>query len=207
MSIQSARRQLTAMERAVQCSVLGARTRTIAALTGMSQSEIVRLLGDDRPVARGRCPDSVEWYHRANVLERTEASFVVVRCVTAMKLHFDPVESLLHAYELYKRRFDERQRISFDRAFELTARSCGLWKGFERKLSIATCRSCHGDYLTVLTNLPGSPADCPFCSLIRRYYLDPRLQQEFPERSCCDQLDVIEQIATLAPMPDARDTP
>ena len=186
------------MERAVQCSVLGARTSTIAILTGMSQTDILRLLGDDRPVARGRCPDSVEWYHRANVLERAEASFVVVRCVTAMKLHFDPVESLLHAYALYRRRFDERQRISFDRAFELTARSCGLWKGFERKMSVATCRSCRGDYLTVLTNLPGSSVDCPFCSLIRRYQLDPRLQQQFPERSCGDQREVFEHIASMA---------
>lgn len=49
-------------------------------------------------------------------------------------------------------------------------------------MSLVTCKACQRDYLTVLTSLPGLPADCPYCALVRRYARDPRLQLGFPAR-------------------------
>lgn len=182
MSTESAKRLIIAMERAMRCIALGARTRTIHRLTGLTPAEIERLLGPNAAVARGRHPDSTDWYHNATLLERAEASLVVVRCCRGISFQFEPEDALLSAYERHMRMFGKAPRISFDRAFDLTAQVCGLWIASERTMSLVTCKACQRDYLSVLTNLPGLPADCPYCALVRRYARDPRLQQGFPAR-------------------------
>lgn len=182
MDTERARRQVVAIERAVRCAALGARTRTIHSLTGLTPSEIARLLGRGATSASGRHPDSSDWYHNATLLERAEASLIVVRCCQGIDLKFEPQDALLSAYERHLRMFGAAPRISFDRAFDLAAQACGLWTARHQTMSVVTCRACRRDFLSMLTTLPGAPADCPFCALVRRYARDPRLQHGFPTR-------------------------
>lgn len=186
------------MERAIRCAALGARIRTIRRLTGLGSTEIARLLGPDAVVARGRHPDSTDWYHNATLLERAEASLVVVRCCRGISFQFDPEDALVSAYERHLRMFEGTPRISFDRAFDLTAQVCGLWIATEQTMSLVTCKACQRDYLSVLTNLPGLPVDCPHCALVRRYTRDPRLQLGFPARRLPENLS-LETLTSLFP--------
>lgn len=182
----------------MRCIALGARARTIHRLTGLTPVEIEKLLGPSPALARGRHPDSTDWYHNATLLERAEASLVVVRCCRGISFQFEPEDALLSAYERHMRMFGGAPRISFDRAFDLTAQVCGLWIAPEPTMSLVTCVACQRDYLSVLTNLPGLPADCPHCALVRRYARDPRLQSGFPARRLPADFS-LELLASLLP--------
>ena len=95
MNLNYAERHIRALGLAKECAALGARIRTIEYVTGLAHGEIGRLFFPDRASApRGRAPDSPDWYHNANLLNRAEASILVSIYRRIRKLGFDPAEAL-----------------------------------------------------------------------------------------------------------------
>ena len=117
-----AERHIRALALAKECAALGARMRTIAYVTGLAHAQLIHLFFADRASApRGRPPDSPDWYHGANLLNRTEASIFVSIYRRIRELGFAPGEALVAGYKHYLSVCRAHPRISFDRAFDLAA--------------------------------------------------------------------------------------
>jgi hypothetical protein len=176
-------RQIRALALAQQCAAHGARVRTISRITGMNPRDLLRLLFPERQsVPRGRAPDSPEWYHRANLLYRAEASIVMSIYRRLRTADFSGGEALLGAYRQYVGVCQPPHRISFDRAFDLAAHTDGLWLTESRSFSLVVCPACHSEFLAAFGSVAMSNDQCPFCKLVQRYGTDPRVQSSFPAR-------------------------
>ena len=177
-------RHIHSLSIAKTCADLGARLRTITYITGLEHNELVRLLFvDERSAPRGRPPDSSEWYHQANLIEKVEAAMVVVVYCRMRDLGFGPVEALVGSFKHYRDQCAQTPRISFDRAFDLVCHIQGIWIADRPHLALAACPSCKSRYLTGVGESPGQCRACPFCKLIKRYRCDKRVQATFPSRS------------------------
>ena len=149
----------------------------------MAGRDLLRLLFPDRQaVPRGRPPDSPEWYHSANLLNRAEASIVMSTYGRLRAAGFSTRESLLGAYRHYGRLCEPPHRISFDRAFDLASHTDGVWLAQSHSFSIVTCPACRCEFLAAYGAIATSNDECPFCKLVRRYGTDPRVQTAFPAR-------------------------
>jgi len=176
-------RQLRALHLAKECAALGARVRTIHHLTGTPPRELLFLLFPDRcNVPRGRPPDSPEWYHGANLLNRTEASIAVALYRRLRFGGFPAAEALVGAYQHYRSICEAPLRISFDRAFDLAAHTDGIWFARTQSFSLVQCPACRSQFLAAYGTLPRSNDECPFCKLVQRYSVDQRVQASFPVR-------------------------
>jgi hypothetical protein len=174
-------RQILALALARECAAHGARVRTISHLTGMNPRDLLRLLFPDRQrVPRGRSPDSPEWYHGTNLLNRAEASIVMSIYHRLRAAGFGGGEALLGAYSRYAGVCQAPHRISFDRAFDLAAHTDGLWLTETRSFSLVVCPACHSEFLAAFGSVALSNDDCPFCKLVQRYRTDSRVQSSFP---------------------------
>jgi flagellar transcriptional activator FlhC len=172
--------RVRALATARACAAFGARPKTVHHLTGLRTQEIQRLLFTHRgPHLRGRAPDTPEWFHRANLPSRCEASIVVVSFLRIRSMGFSGTDALIEAYRYYRSMHPAPSRISFDRAFDLVAHSTGLW--FARCASFCTswCPHCHAEYLGALGGRSTAPSACPFCQILRRYDRDPRLTTDY----------------------------
>ena len=184
MDTNYADRHIRALEVAKECAALGARSRTIEFVTGLSHGEVGRLFFPDRALApRGRPPASPEWYHSANLLSRAEASIFVSIYRRIRELGFGPAEALVSGYKHYQQVCSVRPRISFDRAFDLASHTDGLWIVRVRNFSLLTCSICTSQYVASLSAHATTSRDCPFCKLVKRYPRDPRLQTSFPVKA------------------------
>ena len=189
--------QIRALTLAKGCAALGARVRTISHLTGMNPRDVLRLLFPDRQsVPRGRSPDSPEWYHGTNLLNRAEASIVMAICRRLRRADCHAGESLLGAYRHYVGVCQPPHRISFDRAFDLAAHTDALWLTETRSFSLVRCPNCHSEFLAAFGSVARSNEHCPFCKLVQRYGTDARLQSSFPARPLIAPSDV--QMGMLA---------
>ncbi|MFO1195141.1 MAG: FlhC family transcriptional regulator [Rhodoferax sp.] len=209
--------QIRALTLAKGCAAHGARVRTISHLTGMNPRDVLRLLFPDRQnVPRGRSPDSPEWYHATNLLNRAEASIVmaIFRRLRCADCHAG--EALLGAYRHYAGVCQPPHRISFDRAFDLAAHTDGLWLTATRSFSLVTCTLCHSVFLAAFGSVARSNEHCPFCKLVRRYGTDARLQSSFATRPLFAPSDMqLGMLALLrgpnsttgAPFPRSRSDP
>jgi hypothetical protein len=176
-------RQIRALSLARDCAAHGARVRTISHLTGLNPRDVLRLLFPDRQrVPRGRSPDSPEWYHGTNLLNRAEASIVAAIFRRLRRADCGAGEALLGAYRHYVGVCQPSHRISFDRAFDLAAHTDGLWLTATQSFSLVRCPSCHSEFLAAFGSTARSNEHCPFCKLVRRYGTDARLQSSFPTR-------------------------
>ena len=186
MNTNYVERHIQALAVAMQCAALGARSRTIEYITGLSHGEIGRLFFADRSAApRGRPPASPEWYHSANLLNRADASIFVSIYRRIRELGFRPGEALVSGYKHYRQVCSAHPRISFDRAFDLASHVDGLWLVRSPNFSVLACPRCKSQYVAA----PGGRAvasDCPFCKLVKRYERDPRLQASFPVKPLPD---------------------
>ncbi|WP_157271186.1 FlhC family transcriptional regulator [Azohydromonas aeria] len=179
--------RLQALKLAQACAELGARVRTIAALTGLPARELLELLFPDRQaVPRGRPPASPDWYHTANLLNRAEASIAMVLYRRLCDAGFPPPEALVGAYRHYRGVCEPPHRISFDRAFDLAGHTDGLWFTTVRSFSLVACPACHSTFLAACGTIALSNEECPFCKLVQRYGTDPRVQASFPVRPLAD---------------------
>jgi hypothetical protein len=176
-------RHIRSLSLAKTCADLGARMRTIAYVTGICHNELVRLFFvDEHSAPRGRPPDSAEWYHQANLIEKVEAAIVVVVYCRMRALGFGPADALVGGFMRYREQCAQTPRISFDRAFDLVCRTQGIWTSDCPHLSILLCPSCKSRYLSGLGESATQSYACPFCKLIKRYHYDKRVRATFPQR-------------------------
>ena len=187
MATQRAQWQARALSLAQECAQLGGRARTIHLLTGMPLPEIQRLFFVDPSSApRGRAPDSPEWYHAANLLNRTQASIFCAIYMRLRKAGIAAEDALVGSYRNYLTACPPPHRISFDRAFDLAAHTDGghgRWFSKRPAFCVVTCKHCASEYLTNVGVQSTTAQDCPFCKLLQRYECDPRLQRSFPQPS------------------------
>lgn len=187
MNTNYAERHIRALGLAKECAALGARIRTIEYVTGLAHGEIGRLFFPDRASApRGRAPDSPDWYHNANLLNRAEASIFVSIYRRIRKLGFDPAQALVSGYKHYLQVCSVRPRIGFDRAFDLASHMDGLWIVRAPNFSLITCPTCASQYVTSISAKLVSNNECPFCKLVKRYPRDSRIQTSFPVKALPD---------------------
>lgn len=176
-------RRLRLLALAQACVCLGARVRTITCLTGVPHREVLRhFFPERRTVPRGRSPDSPEWHHTTNLLDRAEASIVLALYCRLQAGGLPPVEALLGAYRHYLGVRPPPQRVSFDRAFDLVAHTDARWLVQERSFAVITCPHCQAEHLTAIGTVAHLGGPCPFCALVGRYRRDQRLQASFPTR-------------------------
>ena len=173
-------RQLELLRQARELSSLGARLRTIHALTGLQPRQLQRMFFPqaDR-IPRGRAPDSGEWYHQANLIRQVDAC-VLASCFSHMhKQGWDPVDALIASYRTYQARAHGGASISMDRAFCLISHLLGLWQVRAPTLALDRCQSCACRFLVAYGASTGAPRHCPLCKLRARFDIDPRLRLTF----------------------------
>ena len=183
MSIETkyAERHIRSLNIAKDCADLGARLRTIGHVTGLSHRELTDLFftdGTSHP--RGRAPESPDWYHGANLLDRVEASIFAVIYRRIRDLGFGPDDALVSGYRHFKDACRRQPRINFDRAFDLASHVDGIWLSSQPNFSLLTCPVCASRYIAAVSIAPLSNHECPFCKLVDRYPRDPRIQTLFP---------------------------
>jgi flagellar transcriptional activator FlhC len=189
MAATYAERHIRALGLAKECAALGARSRTIEYVTGLSHAEIIRLFFPDGALApRGRPPSSPEWYYTANLINKAEASIFVSIYRRIRVLQFGPAEALVSAYKHYLQ-VCVKPRISFDRAFDLASRVDGLWIVSAPNFSLMLCPACASQYVDSVGEGPSNNENCPFCKLVKRYAHDPRLQASFPAKASPDLVE------------------
>ena len=180
-NISHAERHIRALALAKECTALGARIRTVGYVTGLPHAQLTHLFFTGRTLAqRGRAPDSPEWYHSANLLNRTEASIFVSIYRRIRELGFGPAEALVSGYRHYLTVCRHQPRINFDRAFDLASHMDGLWTVQTPSFSLVTCPVCTSQYVTSISVNPTTNHECPFCKLVKRYRRDPRIRTSFP---------------------------
>jgi hypothetical protein len=198
-----AERRIRSLKIAKDCAELGARFRTICCITGLTNREVNNLFfADSQSIPRGRPPESPEWYHSANLLNRVEASIVISTYRRIRDLGFAPAEALVAGYRHYQAACRQRPRVSFDRAFDLVSHVDGLWLATKPNLSLLTCDNCEAQYVATASTHPVSSQDCPFCKLLARYRLDARIQAAFPLRDLSDQATLESSLLALSREPD-----
>lgn len=182
-----AERHIRALALAKECVALGARIRTVAYVTGLPHGQLTHLFFSDCTLAqRGRAPDSPDWYHSANLINRTEASIFLSIYRRIRELGFGPTEALVAGYRHYLTVCRNHPRIHFDRAFDLASHMDGLWTVRTPSFSLVTCPTCTSQYVTSVSAHPTTNHECPFCKLVKRYRRDPRLQTSFPVNALPD---------------------
>ena len=169
-------RQLSQAQRYVE---LDARLITVQRLSGLMPRELQRWFyrhPDD--VHRGRAPCATEWYQYANLIQRVDAALVTILFYRHYARGLAAEDALLSAYQGYRELSLRKPRIDFDHAFDLAAHTVGLWLTNTPRLSVTVCTTCRSETLT--DHGRKVPLRCPFCQLLQRYSLDPRLQVHVP---------------------------
>lgn len=180
-------RHLRAVRLAQDCASLGARIRTIQHITGISPREVQRLFfPDPQATPRGRPPNSLEWYHAANLIDRAESSIFISMYRRLRTTGFGAGETLVSAYRGYQAICQCPHRISFDRAFDLASHTDGIWLARAPVFEVLTCSVCASEFLAAIGTSARAGNECPFCKLVQRYHADQRLQSSFPVRPVAD---------------------
>lgn len=179
--------RMRALALARDCAELGARVRTIHHITGISARELVRLLFTQREQPpRGRAPDTREWYHSANLLCRTESSVIASNFRRLRAMGIAAGEALVCAYRYYQSVYQPPPRISFDRAFDLASHTDALWIATASSFMLVECKRCGSEYLDAIGSNAREARHCPFCRLVRRVEVDPRIRESFSHPAVMD---------------------
>jgi hypothetical protein len=173
--------QLRLLALARESAAHGARVLTISLLTGLIPYELARLVRSARKTPpRGRQPTSPEWYHKSNLLRRSESSILMATYCRLRDLGFGAEDSLLGAYRQYAGLFRAPLRISFDRAFELASHIEGRWLVQVKGLALARCPTCRLEFVTAVGVVTCASDECPFCKLTVRFRADARVRDSLP---------------------------
>lgn len=160
------------------CADLGARARTIHLVTGIPLPDIQRLFfNDPRLSILGRAPESADWYHVTNWINKLQASIFGSIYMRLRRGGFSPEDSLVGAYRSYLAVCLPPHKISFDRAFHLagcTDDLNGRWTGLPATLCVVTCSVCRSEHLASIGQPAISSSECPFCRMIERHERDQR---------------------------------
>lgn len=192
-------RHLLAVQQARELALLGARLKTIHAVTGLPPRQVQSLFfPDSNTIPRGRAPDSAEWFHGANLIVRADACIVGVKYHQLRQLGLSAADALLCAYRAYQAVTRPPSRISLDRAFNLASHIDGIWLARSPAFTVSRCHQCGCDHLAAIGTPQVTHAECPFCKLLARFDHDPRIQASYRDRSAqgpdASHLDLIEQL-------------
>ena len=153
-----------ALETARECALLGAHQRTIAWMTGLPPTFILRNVFDKaHPAPCGRPRYTEDFAFRAPVRVQAAASAFAVKYLALTGEGFAPAQSLIAAFHHY-RCVAEAFDFSFDEAFFLVCNLAGIWACTTRKLQITGCRSCGSKHLASYGSLP--EPGCPICKSV-----------------------------------------
>nr|WP_262375049.1 flagellar transcriptional regulator FlhC [Pseudomonas lundensis] len=158
---------------------LDARPITVQRLTGVRGPDLHRWFyrnADD--AQRGRAPFGTQWYPYANLLQQFDAALFSALFHRLCQRGFAADDALLSAYLGYRELGLPQPRIDFDRAFDLAAHITGHWLSDRAHYAVVPCRTCSNDALTEYGRQV--PLGCPFCRMLARYALDPRVQSHLP---------------------------
>jgi flagellar transcriptional activator FlhC len=173
---------LRRLETARACVALGARLRTVSALTGIKPYQLSQLFfRGPRTTGCGRPPESPEWYRWANLTHQADGCVFASHYRRLTQRGFDSVAALMTAYRHYADVCGPRPHVSFDRAFDLASHLDGRWIASARTLAIDGCVTCGCEFITGIASAPA--VECPFCKLTRRVRYDARLQASFTQRT------------------------
>lgn len=178
-------RQVQALELAGRAFAAGARTSTVAFLTGLDRGALRRYLPFERDKGPkpGKRPDSPERFVKnASASTMVDASLAYVLYDNQRRRGSRPADAVVSAYEHYLHRRG-RHGLSLDRMFYMICWTDCLWVwvGREAIFRITTCTSCHCRYLASPAIVDDHERECPFCKVRRRYSRDARLRSHFPE--------------------------
>ena len=180
-------RHLRAIHLAQQLAVLGARLKTIHLITGIPPRQVQALFfPDPGSIPRGRAPDSPEWYHGANLILRADACLIGAKYHQLRVQGLTAGDALVLAYRAYQAATLPPARINLDRAFNLVSHIGGIWLASAPTLSVLACPSCGCDFIAALGTVARPGHRCPFCKLLERFQLDPRIRASYPTRPACD---------------------
>lgn len=186
MDARFAARHVQALDIARRALLAGARTSTVAYLTGLERSALRRyfIFAAGEGPKPGKRPDSPERFIKnATLTTMIEASmvFAIYRDHRDRLPH--PADALLAAYAHYVSRRVPHE-LSFDRVFYIVSWTDRLWAWAAREavFRVATCSRCHCRYLAPPAAVDNHARDCSFCKLMLRYRRDRALRSRFPER-------------------------
>jgi flagellar transcriptional activator FlhC len=175
-----AAQRLLQLSNAQQCVELDARPVTVQRLTGLRSPDLHRwFFRHPEDAHRGRAPCATQWYQGANLLQRIDASLVTAFFHRFYIRGFSALDALLSAYRGYQELGLPDPRVDFDRAFDLAAHTAGIWLTQTPRFAVVTCPTCTSESLTDYGR--SVPLGCPFCQLLERHSLDPRVQLHFSE--------------------------
>lgn len=174
-------RAMGALALACACIELGARPRTVMAITGLSRNFVLELMdrcGRDR--VSGRLPTKSDHLFLCSQTKKVEVSFFLSAFRRIWSVGNLPSESLVAAYRVYAARFagvcrgaaSSQKRdgmLSFDRCFDLVSRTFCMWGQTSASLMLVGCRRCGSDYVSTPVASGVDDGGCPYCRLRRRY--------------------------------------
>ncbi|WP_323581727.1 FlhC family transcriptional regulator [Actimicrobium sp. CCI2.3] len=180
---------MQALTLARACALLGARPTTITKVTGLDRYEVVSLLfsepGSRKP---GQNPSSPEWFFgKACLLDHLDASLFMVMFDRLVGLGVRYPDALVTGYRQYRALRGNPDadgegtgnvRLTFDRAFDLTRHTYGIWGVLKPSFMVANCAVCRSRYLTALSSRTGT-AECCFCKLVVRFGSNDRIRESF----------------------------
>jgi hypothetical protein len=153
------------LETARECALLGARKRTIAWITGLPPTFILRnVFDEDNPAPCGRPPYTEDFVFRAPLRLQAAASAFAVKYHALTSDGFTPACSLIAAFRHY-RSFADAPAFCFDEAFYLVCNLDGIWACSARKLQLTRCRRCRSRHLAPWGSTPSQ--GCPFCKALQ----------------------------------------
>lgn len=203
-------RRMQALTLARACALLGARPTTITKVTGLDRHEIVSLLfsepGSRKP---GQNPSSPEWFFgKACLLDHLDASLFMVMFDRLVGLGVRYPDALVTGYRQYRFMRENLNadtggeetvnfRLTFDRAFDLTRHTYGIWGVLKPSFMLADCAVCRSRYLTAVSTR-ADDAVCYFCKLLARFGSNDRIRESFRDCSRLPQSSVIaSQLAAI----------
>lgn len=146
---------------AIRLAQLNARTRTIRALTGLSQGKAKQVILEinNRNPPRGRGVESLEDYIN-NKAHRRHVSYIIQTYRNAINLGISHVESVIHSYQLYLESFathaDKRTFVDVDHAFFLIMET-----NKRADFDLFDCECCKSKFFYHRYELHKA---CPFCT-------------------------------------------
>ena len=156
---------IRSLETARECALLGAHQRTIAWMTGLPPTFILRNVFDKaNPAPCGRPRYTEDFAFRAPLRIQAAASAFAVKYLALTGEGFAPAQSLISAFRHY-RCVAEAFAFNFDEAFFLICNLAGLWACTTRKLQVTRCRCCGSKHLAPYGALPEQG-----CSICRSIY-------------------------------------
>ncbi len=162
---------------AIRLAELNARTRTIRALTGLSEAKIKRIIFEisNRNPPRGRGLENIDEYIN-NKTHRRHVSFIIQNYQNAIKLGVSHAEAVINSYIVYLENIadqnDKRTFVDIDHAF------CLIMETNKRaEYDMFDCGSCKSRFFYHKYELNKV---CPYCTDKKEALAEQLLTKDIP---------------------------